>query len=603
MRLTRLLSLLSLVVLLAGLQGDVWADRGWALRGESAAIVRIKDADPNPDCSDPLLMMWSLFDGTASANCKAGGSGGGGTGILEAKAATTANISNLSNPGTAVFDGVTLTAGDRLLVWFQTTQTENGLYTFATSSTPLVRSAEADISAEYPLHRKVSVLQGTLYGGQLFELGNTSPVTLGSSNLTFFQLALGTKSESTTRKSTSAAAVANGYVGADANGRVPWTLFGSFAQHANLAAGSTITPTAFTMGIQSSSGQVNLTTTPNIAAGTYHGQKLRLKGTHDSQTIVIDDETVQASSGVLLCGRTGSVILRLGFGELNLEWNAVLGKWEEQGCTDLDRVSKVARVITGATSTGTAVCLGQDANNCTRFYFTGGENRMESLVGGTVSPNSVIQLGAGGSFTVKKSDATNLFSQANDTGVVTGVSIDAEGTGNTLTVPRRAWRPAAGCNGAAASPIWDLPASNPAVAACVTGTNTQKGVLDFADGANLSAQLTEALPTTWTGAIDVRIKWLSATTSGNVVWQVATICVADAETDDPAFNTASTVTDATKGTTNQTNDAAITGLTTTGCAAGELLHLKVSRDSAHASDTMAGTARLIGVELTIRETL
>ena len=68
----------------------------------------------------------------------------------------------------------------------------------------------------------------------------------------------------------------------------------------------------------------------------------------------------------------------------------------------------------------------------------------------------------------------------------------------------------------------------------------------------------------------------------------------------PAFNTASTVTDTAKGVANQTNDADITGVTMTGCAAGELLHLKALRDPAHASDTLAATARLIGVELTLR---
>lgn len=198
---------------------------------------------------------------------------------------------------------------------------------------------------------------------------------------------------------------------------------------------------------------------------------------------------------------------------------------------------------------------------------------------------------------------TELTAYASDTVTFTNKTYDAEGTGNVLTIPRRIWFPAAGCNNATAGNIWDLPASNPAVAACKTGTNTQMGVLDFADGSNLSAQITYALPSTWTGTVDANIKWLSSGTTGNVVWQLSTICVADAETDDPAFNTASTVTDATKGTTLQTNDAAITGVTATGCAAGELMHLKIQRDSAHASDTLAATARLIGVELVIRESL
>jgi hypothetical protein len=103
--------------------------------------------------------------------------------------------------------------------------------------------------------------------------------------------------------------------------------------------------------------------------------------------------------------------------------------------------------------------------------------------------------------------------------------------------------------------------------------------------------------------VDATIKWMTSATSGDVVWQLATICVADAETDDPAFNTASTVTDTAKGTTLQTNDAAITTVTVTGCAAGELMHLKILRDAAHASDTLAATARLIGIELVIREAI
>jgi len=205
----------------------------------------------------------------------------------------------------------------------------------------------------------------------------------------------------------------------------------------------------------------------------------------------------------------------------------------------------------------------------------------------------------------KKKVTVDAVLAANDarTKAFTNTTIDCEGTGNTCTIPKRVYFPAAGCNNATAGSVWDLPASNPAVAACKTGTNTQMGVLDFADSSNLSAQLHYMLPTTWTGAIDARIKWLTSATSGSVVWQVSTICVADAETDDPSFNTASTVTDAAKGTTLQTNDASITGVTATGCAAGELMHIKIQRDSGHASDNLAATARLIGLELVIREAL
>jgi hypothetical protein len=192
---------------------------------------------------------------------------------------------------------------------------------------------------------------------------------------------------------------------------------------------------------------------------------------------------------------------------------------------------------------------------------------------------------------------------ASDTVTFTNKTYDAEGTGNVLTIPFTAWMPVAGCIGATAAPIWDLPSSTPAVAACTIGSAVIQGTLDFADSSSTFAQTTWMLPSGWTGAIDVRGKWFTSVTSGDVVWQVATICVADAETNDPNFNTASTATDTAKGTTLQLNDFTITGLTTTGCAAGELMHIYVKRDAAHASDTLAGTARLIGIELTYRRAM
>ena len=169
-------------------------------------------------------------------------------------------------------------------------------------------------------------------------------------------------------------------------------------------------------------------------------------------------------------------------------------------------------------------------------------------------------------------------------------------------VDDKIWLPTARCNNATATLLWDSPTSDPAVAGCVTGTNTQKGVADFADGANtLSLQTRIILPSNWTSTVDVDLLWFGATTSGNVVWQVATICVADGETDDPAFNTPSTVADTAKGSANQLNTATISGVTTTGCAAGEIMHLKVLRDPTNASDTYADTARLVGITVTIKK--
>ncbi len=187
------------------------------------------------------------------------------------------------------------------------------------------------------------------------------------------------------------------------------------------------------------------------------------------------------------------------------------------------------------------------------------------------------------------------------TSTFTNKTLDVEGTGNVFTTTHKlAWR-AAYCQNATAVTDWSLPATDPAVAACITGTNTQRGTLNFADGGNaLSAQQQLALPSDFTGSVDIAIVWQTTATTGDVVWQVATICVADAETGDPAFNAASTVTDTAKGVASQFNAASITGLTTTGCAAGETMFVKLSRDPAHASDTLAATASVVSVELTLR---
>lgn len=238
-----------------------------------------------------------------------------------------------------------------------------------------------------------------------------------------------------------------------------------------------------------------------------------------------------------------------------------------------------------------------------------------------ISPaNNVRSVAEGGSGAatltgVLKGNGTSAFTAAtagtdyvspSSTETLTNKTLDAEGTGNTITVPVKVFFPAASCNNATAGPMWDLPTSTPAVAACVTGTNIQKGVLDFADTTGgFSAQTTFYLPADFTGSIDARIIWTTTATTGNAKWSLSTICtdVAATATDDPAFNTASTVTTAAPGTANRVQSSVITGVTATGCAASNLLHLKLFRDGNDAADTIAATARFIGLELTYRRAM
>lgn len=192
---------------------------------------------------------------------------------------------------------------------------------------------------------------------------------------------------------------------------------------------------------------------------------------------------------------------------------------------------------------------------------------------------------------------------------LTNKTIDAEGTGNVITLPAKIWLPLASCQNATANLNWDSPTSNAPSAACVTGTNTQKGYADFDQTTDESLQMTLMLPGDTSASppvIDVVYRWLTTATSGSVAWCLQLICVADAETDDPAFPAQASgncVSDEAKGTTNRLNDVTDTGITSTGCAAGELMHLRLSRDpdeTGGQTDTVAADARLVGVELTVR---
>jgi hypothetical protein len=206
--------------------------------------------------------------------------------------------------------------------------------------------------------------------------------------------------------------------------------------------------------------------------------------------------------------------------------------------------------------------------------------------------------------------ATNLFSctasvvGAASVTTFTNKTYNAESAGNVLTVPFKDWLDTGYCQNATTVMEWSTPTTNPGVAACVTGANTQKLVIDFADGANtLSIQKQLKLPSDWSGNVDLQIWWYTTATAGNVVWQASTVCVANAETGDPAFSAASTVTDPAHGTTNQYNFATISALTVSTCAVDEILYLRVFRDPTDGSDTLAATARLVGVELTTRRAM
>jgi hypothetical protein len=169
----------------------------------------------------------------------------------------------------------------------------------------------------------------------------------------------------------------------------------------------------------------------------------------------------------------------------------------------------------------------------------------------------------------------------------------------------KAWLVAAICDNATGSSAFDLPTSNAPTKTCFGTSPHRFGTLSFADGANaLTSTVSYTLPSDWTGAVDLRFIWFSANAGANGVdWTVATSCIAD--TEDliaPGYNAVQNTVDANNGA-NVRNSATIAGIDMTGCAAGETLYLRLGRDPTNGGDTLAATAELIGIELTVRRAM
>jgi phage-related tail fiber protein len=97
-------------------------------------------------------------------------------------ATTGANI-NLSTIGLGTIDGVALAAGDRVLVKDQTDATTNGIYNAASSV--WTRAIDGNNNSQWSMGTTVLVTSGSVNANTIFALTTASPITLGTSNLTF----------------------------------------------------------------------------------------------------------------------------------------------------------------------------------------------------------------------------------------------------------------------------------------------------------------------------------------------------------------------------------------------------------------------------------
>ena len=100
---------------------------------------------------------------------------------------TTTNIT-LSGAAPSTYDGVTLIAGDRVLVNAQTTSSQNGIYIVQTLGTGAngtwIRSPDANQSAYVTAGMRTFIGEGT-YAGTEYRLLTPDPITLGTTSLSF----------------------------------------------------------------------------------------------------------------------------------------------------------------------------------------------------------------------------------------------------------------------------------------------------------------------------------------------------------------------------------------------------------------------------------
>lgn len=100
----------------------------------------------------------------------------------------------------------------------------------------------------------------------------------------------------------------------------------------SLLAASAVSANASTIRVVGNGGAVTLTSTPTIAAPAIDGQRLRIRGTDNTNTVTFQDEGSLAGTKLQL--GAGSRVLGLG-DVLELEWDATSGFWWEVLFTDI----------------------------------------------------------------------------------------------------------------------------------------------------------------------------------------------------------------------------------------------------------------------------
>jgi hypothetical protein len=108
------------------------------------------------------------------------------TGLSWKQAVRAATTVNITLSGAQTIDGVSIVAGDRVLVKNQSTQSQNGIYVAASGSWS--RSTDSDTGTEVIGSAVYVETGGTVNGSTQWVNSNSSTITIGSTSITFSQI-------------------------------------------------------------------------------------------------------------------------------------------------------------------------------------------------------------------------------------------------------------------------------------------------------------------------------------------------------------------------------------------------------------------------------
>lgn len=112
------------------------------------------------------------------------------------RVASTANVT-LTAPG-ATIDGVTMVAGDRMLLKDQSTPSQNGIYVWNGAASTATRATDLDTASDFTYNFLVGVREGTVNVGALWKYTQSAAVTVGSTSITFANVDTGSGGTFTT---------------------------------------------------------------------------------------------------------------------------------------------------------------------------------------------------------------------------------------------------------------------------------------------------------------------------------------------------------------------------------------------------------------------